>query len=242
METPMPALPLTALLALLAPAAVPPAPAAPSAPAPAALPGTWRLESLEDCEGDLDRWELKDGVLIGRTTAERPLARNAYLWIPGKHADFVLTCRFRIAGGNSGIQYRTDPQETGEPKGFQADVDAANAYTGRLYEGGEGGRGLVNERGERVQFAADGSRQSLRFLDDGKALAAIRSGEWNEYRIEAVGGTVRHSINGTLVTEVLEAAPRRRTGRIGFQLHVGEPMAVEYAEVTIRPVGASAPR
>ena len=49
-------------------------------------------------------------------------------------------------------------------------------------------------------------------------------------------------INGTLVTEVFEAAPRRRTGRIGFQLHVGEPMTVEYADVTLRPVGASTPR
>lgn len=230
---------LTPILVLLAALSVAPPPAAPPATVP---PGTWKLESLDGCEGDLDRWEIKDGVLVGRTTAERPLERNAYLWIPGKHADFVLTCRFRIAGGNSGIQYRTEPQEKGEPKGFQADIDAANSYTGRLYEGGDGGRGLVNERGERVEFAADGSRQAMRFLEAAKADAAIKTGDWNDYRIEAVGGTVRHMINGTLVTEVVEAAPRRRTGRIGMQLHVGEPMTVEYADLAIRPVGASAPK
>lgn len=235
----MPALPLALPLAIAAALLVNP-PVAPTAPADP--PGTWRLVSLDGCEGDLDRWELKDGILVGRATAERPLDRNAYVWLPGKHADFVLTCRFRIQGGNSGIQYRTDPQETGEPKGFQADIDAANSYTGRLYEGGDGGRGLVNERGERVAFAADGSRQATRFLDAAKADASIRTGEWNDYRIEATGGTVRHLINGTLVTEVFEAAPRRRTGRIGMQLHTGGPMTIEYADVALRPVGASAPK
>lgn len=231
----MPALPLAIAAALL----VNP-PAAPTAPADP--PGTWRLTSLEGCEGDLDRWDLKDGILVGRATAERPLERNAYVWLPGKHADFVLTCRFRIEGGNSGIQYRTDPQEQGEPKGFQADIDAANSYTGRLYEGGDGGRGLVNDRGERVAFAIDGSRQATRFLDAAKADASIKTGEWNDYRIEATGGTVRHLINGTLVTEVFEATPRRRTGRIGMQLHTGGPMTIEYADVALRPVGASAPK
>jgi hypothetical protein len=228
---------LTVLTVLAAPPANPPSTTIPAPPA-----GTWTLESLDGCEGNLDRWELKDGILVGRATAERPLERNAYVWLPGKHADFVLTCRFRITGGNSGIQYRTDPQETGEPKGFQADIDAANSYTGRLYEGGDGGRGLVNERGERVAFAADGSRETTRFLEAAKADASIKTGEWNDYRIEAVGGTVRHLINGTLVTEVFEAAPRRRTGRIGMQLHTGEPMTVEFAEVALRPVGASAPK
>lgn len=220
----------------------PPDPAPSAATKPADPPGTWRLAGLEGCEGDLDRWEFRDGVLVGRTTAERPLDRNAYLWLPGRHADFVLTCRFRIVGGNSGIQYRTEPQETGEPRGFQADIDAANTFTGRLYEGGDGGRGLVNERGERVAFSPDGSRESLRFLDAASADASIKTGDWNEYRIEAVAGTVRHLVNGTLVSEVYEAAPRRRTGRIGLQLHAGEPMTVEFADLAVRPLGASAPR
>jgi len=201
---------------------------------PEPVPGIWTFASLDGCDGDLDRWEVREGILVGSTSADRPLERNAYLWFPGTYGDFLLTCRFRIAGGNSGVQYRSEPRDGQDPRGFQADIDAGNLYTGRVYEAGEGGRGLINERGERVAFAADGSRQAVRFAAAESVDAAIRPGDWNDYRIEAVGGTVRHLINGVMVSEVAEAAPRRRSGRIGVQLHVGEPMTVEFRDLSVR--------
>ncbi|MSR41901.1 MAG: DUF1080 domain-containing protein, partial [Phycisphaerales bacterium] len=119
---------------------------------------------LKGCEFDAQYWSYADATLTGRTTAEHPITRNQYLWLPGMYANFELVCDVRITGGNSGVHYRTEPRADGEPRGFQADFDAAHSYTGRLYEGGEGGRGLINERGESVQYV-NGARTAERFAD-----------------------------------------------------------------------------
>lgn len=194
-------------------------------------------DGLKGCEFDASYWSYDGNVLTGRTTAENPLTKNQYLWFPGEYSDFELLCDVRIQGGNSGIQYRTEPQEAGEPRGFQADFDAAHSYTARVYEGGDGGRGLVNERGESVHYT-NGARTAERFADAATMDAAIKREDWNAYRIIAINGIVTHDLNGVLMTRVEEDVARRASGRIGVQLHVGEPMVVEYRNLRITPINA----
>ncbi|MSR42151.1 MAG: DUF1080 domain-containing protein, partial [Phycisphaerales bacterium] len=121
--------------------------------------------------------------------------------------------------------------------GFQADFDAAHSYTGRLYEGGEGGRGLINERGESVQYV-NGARTAERFADAATMDSAIKRDDWNVYRIIAIHGLVTHDLNGVLMTRVEEDIVLRKSGRIGVQLHVGEPMLVEYRNMRLTPIDA----
>ena len=44
-------------------------------------------------------------------------------------------------------------------KGYQADIDFANQFTGMIYE--ERGRGFLMMRGQAVYIGPDGSRRSL---------------------------------------------------------------------------------
>ena len=68
-------------------------------------------KSLDGWEGNQKLWRVENGVLIGETTT--PLEKTTYLiWRQGTVDDFELTLSYRITGGNSGIQYRS--QDLGE--------------------------------------------------------------------------------------------------------------------------------
>src|SRR6188768_7941 len=64
--------------------------------------------TLAGWDGDSRYWSVEDGCIVGRSTAERPLARSTWLvWKGGELRDFELECEFRIVGGNSGLQFRS---------------------------------------------------------------------------------------------------------------------------------------
>ena len=84
----------------------------------------------------------------------------------------------------------------------------------------------------------NGVRTAQRFADAATVDAAIHRDTWNTYRIIAINGLVTHDLNGVLLTRVEEDVARRKDGRIGVQLHVGEPMKVEYKNFRITPIDA----
>jgi hypothetical protein len=77
-------------------------------------------------------------------------------------------------------------------------------------------------------------------LGDADSLTSLihDAGEWNEYRILAVGNHLQHFINGVLVCDVTDNDPvnRRMSGLIGVQVHVGPPMKVEYRNFRLRNI------
>src|SRR6266536_5242783 len=89
---------------------------------------------LTGWKGNTDFWSVEDGAITGKTTPERLLkGYNTFLiWTGGQPADFELRLKYKMAGGNSGIQYRSKVLD--ETKyivgGYQADIDAANNFTG----------------------------------------------------------------------------------------------------------------
>ncbi len=191
--------------------------------------------SLDGWEGDLSYWSVEDGALVGRTTAEHPLPRSGYLvWKGDMPQDFELRCQFMLKGGNSGIQYRSSRVEgQADMAGFQADMDAADAYTGALYEGL--GRSLMGERGQQVEWTPSGKRLLAQFAPEAALRKVIKHDGWNEYRIEARGTRVRHWINGVLMTDVTDgdASRFRRDGSLGLQLHQGPPMEVRFKDIQV---------
>ena len=217
----------------------------------APLPGAFADEplrpfdgrTLDGWDGDRAHWSVEDGALVGRSTAERPLAASTYLaWSGDMPQDFDLRCRVLITDGNSGIHYRSHRVAgKADMAGFQADLDAANSYTGILYEGL--GREVMSGRGEQVEWSPAGKRVTARFAPEDRLKQVMRPGEWNEYRIEARGTRVRHWINGTLMTEVSDgdASRFRRDGQLAFQLHAGPPMEVRYRDLTVTPIVEAPP-
>ena len=111
---------------------------------------------LTGWSGDPKFWSVQAGAITGRTTATTPTKANTFLsWTQGEVDDFALKLKYRIADGNSGIQYRSADLGNHVVSGHQADVEAGATWAGgarRLLGPGMGGfRDCVSSR---VDFCA----------------------------------------------------------------------------------------
>lgn len=212
-------------------------------------------KTLKDWEGDPVYWKVEDGNLVGEVTPTTLLKTNTFIiWRGGQPADFELITEFRItATGNSGVNYRSE-QLKDIPfalRGYQADIDGANRYTGQNYE--ERKRTTLAYRGQKTtinpQASDTASLQSniksnawlgltvvgsLGSSDSLKTL--IKNQDWNECRIVAKGNRLQHYINGVLMSDVTDNDPvnRKASGLLGVQVHVGPPMKVEYRNIRLK--------
>ena len=196
--------------------------------------------SLAGWEGDLAFWRAEGGLLIGETTAAKPLPANTFLiWTKGQPADFELKLDFRISAGNTGLQYRSQRAPDIGPyvlKGYQADIDFANQWTGQLYE--ERGRTFLALPGQATSIGDDKPRLFGTVTPADALKAAINVGGWNTIHIIARGDLVVHAINGKVSAVFVDGdkAKRPTKGFIGLQLHTGPPMRAEFRNLGIRVI------
>jgi hypothetical protein len=177
--------------------------------------------------------------MVGETTAEKPLKRNTFvIWRGGTPGDFELKLQFRITPqGNSGVNYRSTEVEDAKwaLRGYQADFDGADRWTGQNYE--ERGRGFLALRGQMTRTSEGAKPRVVTSVGEEMQLAAaIKKQDWNELHIIARGSTLMHSLNGHLMSVVLDddAKNRRADGLIGMQVHTGPPMKVEYRNIRLK--------
>jgi hypothetical protein len=193
-------------------------------------------KTLKGWEGNLDFWSVQDGAITGQTTAAKKLPKNTFLiWKGGQTADFELRLKFRIEVGNSGIQYRSEHLGDYVVKGYQADIDAKMRYMGILYE--ERGRGILAERGNKVEISANGEKKTVGEAGDGQALLDSYKNEgWNDYVIIAKGNTLTQIINGhtSIIVVDHQADKRAMKGILALQVHVGPPMIVQFKDLQIK--------
>ena len=196
-------------------------------------------KTLENWDGNAEFWSVQDGAITGTTTKEKPTKGNTFLvWRGGELADFDLRLKFKIVGGNSGIQYRSKDLGNWVISGYQADFEAGTTYSGILYE--EKGRGILAKRGERTVVHGGEDKHSVEVLgslgDTADIQKVIRSEEWNDYRIIAKGNQLTHIINGRVTVEVTDEDTARRAakGLLALQLHAGPPMVVQFKEIRVR--------
>jgi len=195
-------------------------------------------KTLNGWDGDPQVWRVEDGVIIGESTAEKPIKVNTFLiWRGGQPKDFELKVDYRINSTNSGVQYRSvELPDVGKwvLKGYQADIDFQNQYTGQLYE--ERGRGFLAMRGQVTELQTGKKRviANLRSADELKAL--IKVNEWNQVHIIARGNVLTHVFNGSMMAQTLDedAANRAMGGLLGFQMHSGAPMKLELRNIWIK--------
>ena len=210
-----------------------------AAGAPEAQEGTVSLfngRDLAGWDGDPKFWTVKDGAITGVSTAENPVKTNTFLiWKGGKVKNFELWAKFRLEGNNSGIQYRSKDLGEWRVGGYQADMDAANTYTGILYE--ERGRGILANVGTKSTVRPNGQVQVTGSVGDPAEIkAAIRKDDWNEYRITARGNHLVHEINGKVTAELIDEdeAKRAMEGVLALQLHSGPPMTVRFKDIRLK--------
>ncbi|WP_170982832.1 3-keto-disaccharide hydrolase [Dyadobacter frigoris] len=213
-------------------------------------------KTLKGWEGDTKYWRVENGNLVGEITPETLLKTNSFIiWKNGEPGDFELKGSFKITEkGNSGINYRSE-QLTDVPnalKGYQADIDGANRYTGQNYE--ERKRTTLAYRGEVVTVNAPTDKSDEAFKANLKNNAwlgrtvtgslgtsdelktKIKSEDWNEFHLVVKGNRLQHYINGVLMSDVTDndTVNGKSKGLLGVQVHVGPPMKVEYKDIRIK--------
>lgn len=194
-------------------------------------------EALAAWKGDPGFWSIEEGRILGESTPENPCKASTYLVLEGTElGDFELRFRYRIQGGNSGLQFRSRLTDSGTIAGYQADIEDGPNWTGCLYE--QDGRGVVARRGESVHWSAEGQRSAEAFGDFERMQSIVRKGDWNEYRILAVGTALRLEVNGVRTVDFVDddGSKRSLAGLLALQLHAGGPMRIEVEDLRWRPL------
>jgi prenyltransferase beta subunit len=169
---------------------------------------------LAGWEGNTALWSAQDGLLVGKSSG---LNHNEFLAHRQPYGDFILSLRFRLAGGtgNSGVQFRSVRVPGTEMSGYQADI--GENYWGCLYDESRRNRVLVKASAE--------------------ATKNLKKNGWNHYVVFAMGDRVAIYLNGApSAVYHEEVAAIARDGLIGVQLHAGAPMEVQFRDILVRPL------
>ena len=146
-------------------------------------------------------YQVVDGTIVG---SSRPGVPNSFLVTEKDYGDFILDFDVRqdVGPTNSGVQFRslsTPEFENGRVHGYQADIDPSpRQWSGGIYEEAQRGWFYTGEMNP-----------------PGKAL--YKFGEWNHYRIEAIGPRLRVWINGKPAADVIDDVTA--SGFFGLQVH-----------------------
>jgi hypothetical protein len=152
-------------------------------------------------------FEARDGAIVGTHVIE---GQNSFLATDRVFKDFVLEAEFRPDPGvNSGVQFRSHSRpdyQDGRVHGYQYEIDATpRALTGALYE----------ERARRWLVPTDDPAEREKWKPRGSRL---KVGEWNRLKIECRGQSIRTWLNGKLMVDFQDPAPRE-AGFIALQVH-----------------------
>jgi hypothetical protein len=195
-------------------------------------------KSMAGWDGDPTFWRYENGELIGETTKERQPKQNTFLiWRGGTPGNFELKCDFKLTGFNSGIQYRSSelPDIKWAMKGYQADMDGEQQYTGQIYE--ERGRGFLALRGQFSYVGENGKPGVVGSLGGSDELKALIHGDsWNDLHIIARGNTLVQVLNGRVMSMLIDddTKNRKMDGLIGIQVHKGPSMKIEVKNIRIK--------
>jgi hypothetical protein len=171
------------------------------------------------------RWQLKEGSIIGETGTEK-LSTPEWIYTKQRFSDFEFTCELRLTGDNrrnTGIYYRVNTisyrGRFEAPSGYEFDA----AATGDRLNGSIGDWYV---------------RPSFRISADSVVIQKIyNSDNWNRMTLRARGDRLEYWINGVKIMDYCDPDPNgSREGTIGFQMHDGSVMKVEYRNIRVRPL------
>lgn len=206
---------------------------------------------LTGWEGLAEVFSVKDGLIHAETTAANPLKKNTFLiYTAQAFADFELRFDYRVVGGNSGMQYRSERLPDFVLKGYQSDFENQNRFTGMFFE--ENGRMFMAYPGEYVTVKPLGALtpeeaakknkprarlDKVKFATTQEVFSHVQDPTaWHSMTIIAKGNTFVHILDGRVMSVAVDEDPAafRKSGLIGLQVHSGPPMTVDLKNVRIR--------
>jgi hypothetical protein len=162
-----------------------------------------------------EKWVVENGTILCESVANK----YGYLTTEKTYGDFDLRLKFKgEAAGNSGVFFHAkitgiDPEHGPDIEGMQVEVDPnPGKHTGGLYE--SGGRGWV------AMPTAEGEK-------------ALKPGEWNDLQVSVRGSHVVTRVNGVVISDFTDAAPKFTEGVIGLQIHTGGGVKMRWKEIFV---------
>jgi len=154
------------------------------------------LENWEIKSGSAS-YSIKDGVVTGVTKSGTP---NTFLCTKKQYGDFILTYDVWVDPAiNSGVQIRSEVNDKGRVFGYQVELDPSErAYSGGIYD-----------EGRRAWLYPLSRNQEAR--------SAFKKGEWNHFRIEAIGDHIYTWVNDVPAAHIIDDLTHK--GIIGLQVH-----------------------
>jgi hypothetical protein len=161
--------------------------------------------------GPKECWSLSaDGVLTGVNIPEK---KGSILWTAAKFKDFTLEGEFKFSGQiDSGIFLRqeTDQIQIGVSRSLKRDM------TGSPY---------ISKTGK---YPAEADVKDL-----------LKEGEWTTFKIVAKGSRYLVTLNGKQVLDYTSETAIAE-GPIGFQVHPGVEMKIEFRKLDVKSEVADA--
>lgn len=188
--------------------------------------------------GGKAKYTIENGEIVGTSVLQTP---NTFLCTGRDYADFILEYEFKVDPKlNSGVQIRSQsfPQAisfdwkgkkisvpANRVHGYQIEIDPEPAknrwWSAGIYE--EAGRGWLYPG----ELGGDGKQ----FSEQGGKI--FKQGDWNKVRIEAIGDSLKTSLNGTPCAAIRDS--RVASGFIGLQVHgIGNDKSKEGTQVRWR--------
>jgi hypothetical protein len=157
------------------------------------------LDGWYQCNGTAP-YTVENGTITGRTVVKSP---NSFLCSKEKFGDFILEYEVWVDTNlNSGMQLRStaDPAiKNGRMHGYQVEIDPSDrAWSGGLYD--EARRGWLHT-----------------LVGQDVARKAFKMGEWNRFRVEAIGTSIRTWLNGVPCSNIVDDLSP--SGVLGIQVH-----------------------
>jgi len=171
------------------------------------------------------KYTVEDGVIVGTTVLN---SANSFLCTEKMYTDFILELEFLVEGGmNSGIQIRSHSYKNYSNyrvHGYQVEIDpSTRAWSGGIY---------------------DESRRGWLFDLKGKpeAQKAFKQGQWNHYRIEAIGNRIRTWVNGVPAADLTDDMTAK--GFIALQVHSSKEadQKIKWRNIRIQDLTAKSER
>ena len=204
-------------------------------------------QDLTGWEGDNRFWRVENGALVGETTKDNKTEKNTFLvYTKDSVDDFELRFSYRVKGGNSGVQYRSELLSKYVVKGLQADFEdtmheGKDKFSGMFFE--ENGRMFMGQRGDVVFVRANPAQpkkpkiEKIAMVGHPNELEShIRRDDWNDYIVIANGNTFVHIINGHVMSIGIDEDElnSRKSGILAWQLHAGPPLRIEMKDIRLR--------
>ncbi|MGB5428143.1 3-keto-disaccharide hydrolase [Eudoraea sp.] len=151
-------------------------------------------------KGGEAHYEVRDEIIVGSTVHDTP---NTFLTTDRMYSDFILELDYKVDSTmNSGIQIRSNSfphYRNGRVHGYQIEIDPSDrAWSAGIYD--EARRGWLNTMDNNP-----------------KAQQAFKQNDWNHYRIEALGDTLKTWINDVPASYLID--DKTSNGFIGLQVH-----------------------